>query len=282
MKNRSIPLDEQKKIMLEILEKTVSFFEKHGLRYSLAFGTLLGAVRHGGFIPWDDDIDIMMPMEDYKRFIVLAQKEEVAEDLFVSIPFVNPGHIWQVVKVVSKKTKLIEPILIKKYRECQEPFGGVYIDVFPVYGIPDDDKERAKFHKKICDLYKAMARSSWVVNDFSGALGKIKKLIYEICFIPYKIVGLKYYIKKLIQTTEKYPFGSTKYVSYGLGFIGKMRDTALTEDVLETIDMDFDGVKCKGPARYDAILKQLYGDYMQLPSEDQRKIHVREVFWREQ
>ena len=280
MVKNTISLEDQKKIMLDILEKTVVFLEKHELKYSLAFGTLLGAVRHGGFIPWDDDVDIMMPMEDYKRFIELAQTEEIAEDLFVSIPFVNPGHIWQVVKIISKKTKLIEPILTKKYRKCQEPFGGVYIDVFPVYGVPDDSAQRARFHKKICNLYKAMSRSSWVVNDFPGVFGKVKKLIYEICFIPYKIVGLKHYIKKLIETTEKYPFGSTKYTSYGMGFIQNLRDTALTEDVLDTIDMNFDGVKCKAPARYDAVLKQLYGDYMQLPPENQRKVHVREVFWR--
>lgn len=277
----SISLDEQKKVMLDILQKTIDFLEKHNLRYSLAFGTLLGAVRHSGFIPWDDDVDIMMPMDDYKKFIELAQNEEIASDLFVTIPFVNPGHIWQIVKVVSKKTKLIEPTLIKKYRECQEPFGGVYIDVFPIYGIPDKGQAGAKYHKKICDLYKAMSRSSWIVNEFPGFSGKIKRMVYNICFVPYKIIGLKHYIRKLITLTEKYPFGSTEYVSYGMGFIDKMRDTALTSEVLETTFMDFDGVRCRVPVEYDSVLKQLYGDYMQLPPEDKRKIHVREVYWRE-
>ena len=271
---------EQKQIMLDILSKTIAFLDNNGLRYSLAFGTLLGAVRHKGFIPWDDDIDIMMPLDDYKKFIELSKKGAVADDIFVSVPIENPGHIWQMVKVISKKTYLVEPILLKKYRECQEPFGGIYIDVFPVYGIPNDKADVDKFLKKMHDIFKRCKWSSWKVPKFKGFLGFVKRIVYNICFTPYRIIGLKHYIKKLIKFSEKYPFGTTERVAYDMGFIANARGTARTEHIVETIDAEFDGVVCKIPKNYDIILTSAYGDYMKLPPENERKVHVRKVRYR--
>lgn len=276
----AIPLNEQKQIMLDIMNQFFEYLEKHNLHYCLIGGSLLGAIRHKGFIPWDDDVDIIMPLNDIHKLIDLIEKEPLPNDLYLSSVYTNSDHIWPMLKLISTKTFLVEPNVFEKYQKRQESYGGVYIDIFPAYGVPDDAKKQKKFCNKLCKLYEGVKRSSRIVNFADGYGSPIRALIYKICFIPYRIVGLNYYLKKITSLIEKYQFGSTKYIATSVGLVNKMRDVIPTEYVNDTIEVPFEELTAKIPKNYDYILKKQYGDYMKLPPKSERRTHPRKVFYR--
>ena len=132
-----IPLEELKSRQLEILTRIDKFCTEHNIQYSLAFGTLLGAIRHKGYIPWDDDIDIMMLRSDYNRFISLFYDEQLR---VLSIEN-ESRYILPFAKVVDNNSILIE-------QSTMELPLGIYVDIFPVDNIPDDISLRNDFYRK--------------------------------------------------------------------------------------------------------------------------------------
>ncbi len=268
-----LSLDERKKIMLGIMEKLTVFLESHNLKYCLIGGTLIGAVRHKGFIPWDDDMDIGMPMDDYKKFIEITKNTSISSEISVSSVYTNPDHIWPMTKVIDITTCLIEPNVLDKYIRRQEKFGGIYVDVFPIYGLPDDEAERKKFCKKIVRQYTRVKNSSRMVVFKKGYGSPLRRLAYNISFIPLKIIGLDYFLKELTKTIETYPFKENGYNGYALGIVKNGRDSNPGRLYLDLIDVPFENLTLKIPRDYDLMLKNQFGDYMKLPPEDQRRTH---------
>ena len=131
---KRISFEEAKRVELDILLHVAKFCDEHGLRYFLAYGTLIGAVRHKGFIPWDDDIDIQMPREDYEKLLELYPKENTDEKYFLLAPEMKGAH--------HPYAKIIDTRTVKKELGAKKnnPLG-VDIDVFPLDGQPDGDKE---------------------------------------------------------------------------------------------------------------------------------------------
>ncbi len=273
-----LSLDEQKAIMIEILSAFTDYCDKHSLRYHLTGGTLIGAIRHKGFIPWDDDIDIGMPLEDYKKLVSLSTQESIGEYIFFSSIETNSNHIWPMGKVISKKTKLIEPNVIAKYRRLQEEYGGVYIDIFPEYGLPENCE--ADHCKRITDCYQKIKRASREVIHDKSFMGLFKKATYEVAFIPYRIIGIEKYLKEINELIEVYQFSETKKVSYGSGLLKNGRDVFEREDLEEYIKAEFEGRLFNIPKGFDRMLTTQYGDYMKLPPVNERKVHLRDVTYR--
>ena len=133
-------LSEIKKIELDILRAFRSFCEKNSLRYFLAYGTLLGAVRHGGFIPWDDDIDVAMPRTDYERFL-----KEFRDERYEVYDLSKKGYFYPFAKLCDTTTVLIEEMSVKNSI-------GVYIDIFPMDGIADNDQSQHSKAKRLMKL----------------------------------------------------------------------------------------------------------------------------------
>ena len=147
---RSRPIEELKLLQREVLDDIVQFCQEHGLRYTLAYGTLLGALRHKGYIPWDDDIDIHMPRPDYEKFLSLYNNRN-SDDSVVTHEMDRRYHV-PFAKVYRKGT------IVKEFFYKQSVFGA-YVDIFPIDGIKDERQawwcDKVHVHKDIHFLRQA-------------------------------------------------------------------------------------------------------------------------------
>lgn len=256
--NRKLDLEEIKRIQLEILDDVDRFCRDGGLRYSLCGGTLLGAVRHQGYIPWDDDIDIFMPRDDYERFVrtYRSERNEVLD-------LRKEGTVVEVcVKVCRKGTTMKDQLLGRAS-------WGVNIDLFPVDGMPDDPYAHCDrilgLRKKlgqICPFYRVVAKRKWLW--FIKYC--LKRIVY---FYPGTILGLK---RKIDCLASRYPLETAVNGAAILGSYGK-KEVIRKEAFLEYIPLPFEGRTYQGIKEYDRYLSALYGDYMQLPPVEKRVSH---------
>ena len=253
---REIKLDELKKIQVEILENVNDFCQKNNIKYWLDCGTLLGAVRHKGYIPWDDDIDIGMLREDYDKFMKLFNKNNTRYK-FYSIEN-NEDFYFQFGKVLDMNTLLYEP----------DETGvklNVYIDVFVYDNAPFDDKICDKMFKKR-DLYRKMRYAKFYPKAYDHTSFK-KRIMRFFLNIYLKFVPKNYYVKKLINNSKRYANEDTGGVG---NFTSKTKficDKSIFQDF---VDVSFEGKKYPAPVGYDKWLKSFYGDYMKLPPKEKR------------
>ncbi len=245
---------ELQKYTKEILEYFADFCEANNLRYFLAGGTLLGAVRHKGFIPWDDDIDIAMPRSDYEKLISMRDKFDGRYIL----------RYWRWEKDVYYSFLKVEDTCTTKIEDVDSKFkyeGGLGIDIFPQDGLPDDlDKQ----HRIIMGYHRLVA-----IRDYNRVFVNCKWKKYAVSFLnkvlflvmPFEIIVKRY--------TEKYPYDRSKYVRSFCGRYGE-KETYLRELFGEGTTLLFEGRSYAAPLHYHEYLTQMYGDYMQLPPEEKR------------
>ena len=255
-------------LMADILKDVHKICEKHGLKYFLDAGTLLGAVRHKGFIPWDDDMDIGMLREDYEKFLEIAKKE-LPEHLFLQTFETDDKYdIYQVpCKIRYNGTILIE----KGIAENSEMHNGIYIDVFPYDSLPKSNL-----------AYKIQRSLSYnVLKSFIRIRETPDKLSFKnkITFTFYKIVRNLFPYKrrkKFFDFLVKWNDVNSPYMGYGLDTVWS-EYIYKKEDYFELTKLEFEGNHFYGPKNYDAILTQLYGDYMTLPKEEDRQWHAKVI-----
>ena len=275
MERKPISLEEHKKIMLNILIEFAKFCDEHNLMYYLDAGTLIGAVRHKGFIPWDDDIDVNMPQKDYDCFVELTRQSKgfMTEHLQVEYP---EDTIYPFLKVSDDRTVLVE------FPDQNPMEVGVYIDVFPKYGI-EDKKLSTKILCKTCSYLHLM---HWF-NTFSiyawarPGNSIVKKMIAWIGRKTVKNSPFPIIVQNWLMHgyARKHPLENCKYVTTFTN--GEYHKLAPKECFDGFQWLDFEGVKFKGPKDFNTYLHSLYkGDYMQLPPEDKRVHHNVEVYWK--
>lgn len=259
--NKRNRLSEQeiKKVELDALLYIRKICQQYHLRYYLAWGTLLGAVRHKGFIPWDDDIDVCMPREDYDKFI-RGGSEYLPENYFIQTMESDPKYALNFAKLRDSDTTLFE-----KHVVDVDINHGVFIDVFPLDGY-------IKGQNKILDLRvkEKPVFEEADTNAFSNAIsGFGKKLAYKIGeTIPNK---LKTDLSKMSVPKDNPKFEDCEYVACLVDnfYISPFKREFLGKGV----EVDFENLKVNAPEKYDEYLKVLYGDYMKLPPVDQRENH---------
>ena len=263
-----LSLRDAQMLMVDILKEVHSICEKHGIKYFLDGGTLLGAVRHKGFIPWDDDMDIGMLREDYDRFLKIA-KDELPEYLFLQTFETDDKYdIYQVpCKIRYNGTILIE----KDIAENDEMHNGVYIDVFPY-----DSHPKSNFVYKIqrglsYNILKSFIRIREIPEKLSFK-NRITFTFYKmmIKLFPYKRR------KKFFDFLVKWNDVNSPYMGYGLDTIWS-EYVYKKEDYFELAKYEFEGNYFYGPKNADTILTQLYGDYMTIPKEEDRQWHAKVI-----
>ena len=278
MDNRKpMTLDEQKKVMLNILVEFAKFCDEHDLMYYLDAGTLIGAVRHKGFIPWDDDIDVNMPQKDYDKFIELTRKLEGYLTDHIQVEYCE-DTTYTFLKISDDRTILVEfPV--------QNPMEvGVYIDVFPKYGVADKSWKS----KMICKVSEILGCMHWFCH-YSVYAWTRKDSVYSVSkrlagkFLSpfFKDANWPVRLQDAImhRYAKRHPLEECKYVTTLTN--GEFHKLAPKECFDGFQWLEFEGIKFKGPKDYDTYLHCLYkGDYMQLPPEDKRVQHNNEAYWR--
>lgn len=257
-------LNEIKKIELNVLIEVAKLCEEQGFRYYLAGGTLIGAIRHHGFIPWDDDIDIVMPRLDYNKFISYCKNHETSFDLFAHE--INEQHFRLFAKACSKETIVEEDYGMLDYYPT-----GVWVDVFPFDGLGNSYEGAKKIIKRYMRQQHLLTVSLW--KKFIN--GKRSVFLEPFRFAFY-LMGKFVNKKKLIQKIEnKYvsiDFDKSKYCAAVCGTYG-IKEIVERKFFDDSIDVEFEGHLFKAPAGYDGYLTSIYGDYMQLPPKEKQVGH---------
>lgn len=260
---------EVKDYVFEMLGDFADYCDKNGLRYYLCGGTLLGAVRHKGFIPWDDDVDLLMPRPDFDRLHALLKKETI-KTYYKLIGYNAKEGYWPFAKLIDLRTKVDN--------EFSSADKHLWIDIFPMDGLPDNVEEsntvlsfapsrKVKFVRAFAKVGKG--------QSFIRTIGKIPVMIYL------RTIGIRKTAKKIDSMARKYPFENSAYVG-GIAWSLGPKERMIREEYTPVTDLEFNGRLFHAPACWDKYLKQIYGDYMKLPPVEQRVNHSNKVFWNEE
>lgn len=257
-------MGETERIQREIFEifKAVDFVcEKNNLRYYAIGGTCLGAVRHNGFIPWDDDLDIAMPREDYERFLAVA-KTQLPSHLEVITPESTQHYLNLFSKVHNINTTFIQDC-VKDYSDGAM---GIFVDIMPLDGIPDSKLSRRLFFFRIKALWKLNLNRRFEADYFHQGrslwIWKIIKKLIDLA--PYD-----YYFQKRERIMRRRKLSDTKCSCYGWSYECD-RVVFDSKDFEEDIRHPFEDGKIRIPKGYDHFLRSLFGEYMVLPPEEKR------------
>lgn len=259
---KKLTLQEIQKVQISILEQVDRFCKKNKITYFLTGGTLLGAVRHQGFIPWDDDIDIAMPRPDYHRFIALGAKGIGKNYRVVSFEQ-SSFHTRLYIKVINPDYLCIE----QYYTTSEQTFFG--IDVFPVDGIPSNPMEFCRYFYKIRFLRKAFIFSQSRLGTGSTIIRRLLK------YIPVLIcnrIGGEYFYKKIYETLKSYPYTKSDYAGIIIGYYGK-KEICHRSAYDNLIALKFENKEYPVLRNYKQYLTRLYGNYQLVPKEDHRMRH---------
>lgn len=249
---------------LEILLEFQRVCETLGLRYYLTAGTLLGAVRHKGFIPWDDDIDVAMPREDYDKLAQQGPKYIGAEYVYQEYR-TEPNFPYYFAKLRKRGTKAEEPIL-----RAIEMEQGIYIDIFPLDRCPDSDGRAALLFKGI-ELLDCAVLARVSTEFVCGYQKGYMRFLWNVLrHLP------NGWIFALREGTRKLLGRGGKRLCTAGGHHGYPREVYQPEWFAKTVELEFEGHSFPAPAGWDALLKNMYGDYMTLPPQEERQGHFAE------
>ncbi len=270
---KEITLHEMQQIELDLLLIFDKLCKKHGLRYYIDGGTLLGAMCYEGFIPWDDDIDLKMPRPDYERFLTLSQ--ELPPHIAVEAPSkVRCAHLF--LKLVDTRT------VLREHSGSRTNLSGVYIDILPMDGHPEDGPDYARHLKRLDrynDLFHASLDGFSIKKSSSAPLQRLKGAIYPFFYSPWKLY------KKLTRTAKKYDYDASSRV--GLLIEGDPIRERFEKAWLEPpVELEFEGHLFPAPPGYRRHMEIFYGAHVTKPEcyhnlPQYPGVHDYEVYWKE-
>lgn len=263
MEKHALSLQEIQSETLAIMKKIDAICRTEHLTYSLFYGTLLGAVRHGGFIPWDDDLDIVMPRNDYDR---LAEYFKIHERDVAPLK-------WFSYETVADYPYMIARICNTDFRmeaENEHDCGmGTFVDIYPLDGA-GDGRTNAFYNKAwfFASMYFTKSRIHYVApKGFARKIVKGCSLILSKMFSREKIRAI------LLHYAKRFPYEGSDYVGCIIWLTDGKKNIFKKSDIRELVEWDFEDAKFFVPKNYDAILTTGYGNWRELPPEHERVGH---------
>lgn len=263
------------RILFGIFQKFIEICEQNNLTYYCVGGTLIGAVRHHGMIPWDDDIDVSMPRPDYDRFREICRTTDLG-NYELRCAENTADYYFQFSKLCDKRTTIME----QSDMPC---VFGLFIDIFPVDGAGDDFDEavRIKYkYRKIQNQLEAIS-TRYRFTTFMRLLGDrfewgrfVHKLIGFFFRKPYRYILMR----RLDKAMRTYDFATSKYVVTYSG-VYDTKEIYLRELLGTPVQVPFENLSVSIPEHWDAYLRHFFGDYMQLPPEEDRHYKHAKVFF---
>lgn len=246
-------LKQTHEIQVELLEQLDRICRKHGIKYMISDGTLLGAVRHKGFIPWDDDVDVSMERSEYERFCQICQQELDGDKFFFQTYKTDKDYPWFYGKLRYNYSRYV-----RVGQDHLEMNHGIFLDIFPLDGVPNNVVIRFFFNIKRVILRKML----YSVVGSVHAKNPLKRLVFKIMNrFPKESV-----YKSFETTAKKYNDSKYRYIT-NISFPECNRDRSWLN---EYIDIEFEGKLYQTTAYYDEWLTKMYGNYMELPPVEER------------
>lgn len=256
------------KTQIELLEQLDRVCKKYDLRYFASNGTLLGAIRHEGFIPWDDDVDIVMPRPDYERLIEISLRE-FTSPYFLQTAENDPGYYRNYLRLRNDDTTAVS---MKDWNRNNH--NGIFIDIFPLDGC-NKNKLADKWQKFLSLLYSAMANTYVYYPDFESKMF-LRKIIFFFANNYCNRIGYSGLINKMEKARSRIPYDTAKEVSI---ITHGNRCIFFPKVYFDHVKwMNFEYIKLPIPENSDEILKRHYGNYRELPPKEKRGQHHRIFF----
>lgn len=265
--HNEMTMEEIQAVSLEILKTISDICEEQSLRYYLVYGTLIGAIRHKGYIPWDDDVDIMMPRPDYDKLLE-----------FLTLHISDYPNL----RVFNRETCKEYPYMITRvsdnryeiHMSNEKPYGmGIFIDIYPYDGLGNTKKEALAYGMKgdrLSSLCYQATRKHFSMETTNSLLRKVLKFPV---FLFAKWCGKEFFQKRLEALARLREYDHSKYIGCVIWLSWGEKDIFLREWFEEYVMMQFEQYLFRVPKHYDKILRHEYGDYMQLPPEEERIGH---------
>lgn len=270
-RGRQISMEECRQLQLDIFREIVEVCERHKLCYILDYGSLIGVVRHAGFIPWDDDIDISMPRPDYERLKEVFNEEQPSNSVFELRTGLKENVAIPYIQVVNRET-----VTVKKGR--RESYAqSVWVDVFPVDGTSEVMEERK-------ELYENYWKSVYAIRQVIGRYKPYRNPKKQVRQFYFHFVK-KYRLGKMLREAE----AIMKTIDYESSNVVFCYPTVYGADEKNhkkyyenRMKMTFEGISCMVPRDYDEKLQGIYGDYRKLPLEEERRGHDYVAYYRKE
>lgn len=260
--------EELKQVQMGILDAVQDFCIKNNIVFSIGAGTMLGAVRHKGYIPWDDDIDIYMLREDYEKFERLFPSVYEGKYIMKSIYRDKNWH--------SNFAKIFDDRTITEQETRSLSSYGVDIDVFPIDSVPDDLEQWKKFINRLEFRYAICSNKARKVSHKRSLINNVGVVILSILLAPFSQSFLRKKLNKYIQRYNNKGFQNVYENSYGY-----MSKNPFPKSLFsEIIEWEFEDRKYLGFKNADLFLRLKFGNYMELPPEDKRVQHSEVAYWK--
>jgi lipopolysaccharide cholinephosphotransferase len=272
---RQLELKEVHEVLLQMLLAFSEYCDHYGLRYYLVGGTLLGAVRHKGFIPWDDDIDVGMPRPDYERFLTLTRSEPVKDEYRVISARERslPMPFAEMIHVNSRLERPTSKYIDGEFRQLH-----LFLDIFPQDGWPESEKEARRLVRRTNFLRKLSTESRATIGAGTTVFKRVAKIP---AILLGRAIGTMNIDNHIDRIGKKYNYDLSKYVgaiTYGIYGIG---ERCKRSEVFPLAKVEFEGHMLPAPGCWDSYLTGIFGDYMTPPPKEQQKSHGLAV-WLEQ
>lgn len=258
---RELTLNEIQQGSYQVLLKFKQICEENNLRYFLAYGTLIGAIRHKGFIPWDDDIDVWMPRPDYEKFVqyCINNTSELNEESCVLKHYKTcKEYIYPIARLVDTRYRI-------EYTDAKDYGLGLFIDIYPLDGVKSGSRKQLRKRKNYIRKISLLGANHYVKSP-----NKFRNIFKKIYYIFNKNKNLNKLIAKWDEEARECEYENSDKVACVVWETKECLDKC---DFEKSVDVEFNGEIFKAPQGYDRLLRKTYGDYMQLPPEEERIAH---------